>query len=1431
MKPFLISFTLIFSTWVDLNAQIGNAPCNNESPWTNTTYTNLTAHIINNVFSLVPPCLGGVSDQNNMINASLDDYAQIDITGVGCNATIAVRDNDVADTYPAGTWAGFNIGTGGLLPDATIASSVTIATWNNGVQQQTFDAGAALAGLNLGLNIGSRATVGFITSQPFDELRITYQTLVGVLFSARVYYPVIVKYCEGPEPSCNVSTALVQSQYPAFVSDAGATGITIGSVSSVNNVVNSNTNDFGTIFLPVGILATGYIAVKDQITDFPAGYFAGFEVSNASLLGLSLLDNSTITTYLNGIQQETKTGNNLLLSAPLLSASGRQTIGFVTSSPFDEVKYTISQPLTLNIGTTNIYHAVIKRYCAGPELACNEQTSINEPVFPVNIDGGLTGITGVACVGCSVNNTQNVIDEDSSNSGTIVLTAGLAVSGSIAVKDGVTVYPAGTFAGMEYQNPMLVGVDLLNSVQIRTYLDGVLQETSTNATLLAGESSLLNGNGRQIAGFLTTLPFNTVRISINQLLGVNLGTTQVFRAVFQKMCEGPALPCNTTTNLILPDYPVLVNNVRTGIDGLACVGCSINNSNNVINSNLNDYASIVLLAGVGISGSISVKDAITQYPSNTFVGFDIENPTLLDVSILDAIRIKTFLNGTLQENKTGPNALVSASTSLLTDDGRRVVGFIASLPFDEVQITVSNLVSVDLGVTRVYKLVLKGLCAVSIECDKTYFLSEPEFPVIVNGINTGISGLACVACSVTNATNVITEEPSDYATITVVAGVLETGSISVLDGISIFPAGSRAGFVIQDVNNLLQVDLFNTFTICTYLDGNLRECRSAGQLIDLALLFNWIGMGPGFYNIGFNTTMTYDEIRLSVGSLASVLNIIRVYSAFVDTRGAVGDGFNCCPTDSPALSSTSISNVCPSSAVNLNNLVISTTPANSTLVWFDGSDPLTSNQVLMPSTVTTTGTYFAFYYNNVPPNNCYGPASLAVNVVISICDSDGDGEPDHEDPEPNDPCVYSPTHVPTTANTSMTWKALDCDGDGVTNGEEIDSSDPEDPWTDPLDGCSYNVSEQIYANTTPEWRALDCDDDGNPNDTDPDPKVPTARDDAFTAIFGGPTSFNILANDDFLPGINTSITQTGGNAMGTVQFDPMTGLITYTPESSEIGMSVTVIYTVCHTVPNPDVCASATVTINVISSCVTPIVKVLLEGPYLDNNSNGIMTTKFNELGYLPGQEPSTFFGIPTAAGQPYGVAPWNYLGTEGDGFTTALGSKAGYPANTTDWVLVSLRTAISPSSTVCTKAALLLADGTVMMIDGFDCCDLDLTETYYIVIEHRNHLLVMSHTKVEVLSNTISYDFTLQDSYKSLLGYGQKFSNGKFVMFTGNGQQVISSSAATDINANDNDLWRSQNGANSSYYLNDFELNGDVNVQDKNIWLLNNGIFSDVPR
>jgi len=237
-------------------------------------------------------------------------------------------------------------------------------------------------------------------------------------------------------------------------------------------------------------------------------------------------------------------------------------------------------------------------------------------------------------------------------------------------------------------------------------------------------------------------------------------------------------------------------------------------------------------------------------------------------------------------------------------------------------------------------------------------------------------------------------------------------------------------------------------------------------------------------------------------------------------------------------------------------------------------------------------------------------------------------------------------------------------------------------------------------------------------------------------------------------------------------------------------------------------------------------VKVLLQGPY--DVFSGEMSTRLNEQGYLPGQKPWTFFGESTPQGQPYAAAPWNYAGTEGDlyeatGFTDR---KAGYAAEVVDWVLISLRTSKGEESEVFKTAALLLSDGSVQIQDGFEFKNTEI-RGYYIVIEHRNHMAVMSDNIAIPIEGKLTYDFTQGDSYKGALGMGQiRLADRRYAMIAGNPEVINSSNSYTDVNTRDLSAVSADLGANSGYFNCDLDLDGDVNIQDKSLSLENNGMF-----
>jgi len=217
------------------------------------------------------------------------------------------------------------------------------------------------------------------------------------------------------------------------------------------------------------------------------------------------------------------------------------------------------------------------------------------------------------------------------------------------------------------------------------------------------------------------------------------------------------------------------------------------------------------------------------------------------------------------------------------------------------------------------------------------------------------------------------------------------------------------------------------------------------------------------------------------------------------------------------------------------------------------------------------------------------------------------------------------------------------------------------------------------------------------------------------------------------------------------------------------------------------------------------------------------MTTDLHLRGLLPGQTLDGL-GTPTPDGQPYDIAPWNYDGKEGNNWTDA-----NYTGSETDWVLVSFRTDIEKSTEIAAAAALLNEDGSVTFVD--DCVlESDVASEVYVVIEHRNHMGVMTDKIIDITDGELTYDFRVQDSYTNgAASVGQKeIASGIWAMYAGDTNQT--DAVSYDINGGDN-IWTEFNGQFNVYHAADCDLNGDTNGADKHLWIENNGYSSRVPK
>jgi len=104
-------------------------------------------------------------------------------------------------------------------------------------------------------------------------------------------------------------------------------------------------------------------------------------------------------------------------------------------------------------------------------------------------------------------------------------------------------------------------------------------------------------------------------------------------------------------------------------------------------------------------------------------------------------------------------------------------------------------------------------------------------------------------------------------------------------------------------------------------------------------------------------------------------------------------------------------------------------------------------------------------------------------------DPDGDGIAGPNGTDPSDPCSFDVTNQ-DLGSVSQVWLDADCDGDGATNGEEVDPdgdgiAGPN--GTDPGDPCSFDVANQDLGSVSQAWLDADCDGDGVTNGEEVDP--------------------------------------------------------------------------------------------------------------------------------------------------------------------------------------------------------------------------------------------------------------------------------------------------------------------------------------------------------
>lgn len=319
-----------------------------------------------------------------------------------------------------------------------------------------------------------------------------------------------------------------------------------------------------------------------------------------------------------------------------------------------------------------------------------------------------------------------------------------------------------------------------------------------------------------------------------------------------------------------------VNN--TGI----CLGCYNGSMNPVVDADLNNKVSMGNFATLLSGNGISVKNNNVTYPAGYITGFNVDTGTsFITAELLSSLKISTYKAGVLQESST-TSTLISVP-AFGGSKNRIFLHFKTTKSFDEVRLYQSGLVGL-FGSMNVYYAF--AFSPATVPTDNNGICDDIIAGSGVDGNVSGSSSFLAPLSYVQNRERIGDGDKSSYGAIVLPAGLLGSYSVGVLDKDQVYPAGNRAGFVIEpdDQGKILSAEFLKNISIETYLFGQLQDSKTlsdGGGLINIKVL----SYGSGKQKVTLTSTKPFNEIRLKVTqTLGFNLGSLKVYYAFEEPQ-------------------------------------------------------------------------------------------------------------------------------------------------------------------------------------------------------------------------------------------------------------------------------------------------------------------------------------------------------------------------------------------------------------------------------------------------------------------------------------------------------------------------------------------------------------------
>lgn len=332
---------------------------------------------------------------------------------------------------------------------------------------------------------------------------------------------------------------------------------------------------------------------------------------------------------------------------------------------------------------------------------------------------GMTALVGPGCVidqidkslieaVASTADLGNIVDNNLNNyaSFSSALSAGVAYTPTLAIKDIKYKYPGGTTAGFVIQaadeeGTNLLSANILKMFVVETYYEGTLQETSIDSESPGSSILDLNlltiaSNGKTKIAVKTTKEFNEIRLSV---AGINANVLSHLKIYYAFVGENPIIPITKTEGNNFPDASVHASNV-TGIgnEWTTAVWNWPAQKENLVGADSENKG-----VGFGTLSSLLTEPRVTIdagkiIPAGTEVGFMIESGSVLAIEILNNTILKTF---DANDNEVDSKKIISVLGISAIGGGKSLVSMVTTQPCRQIKIQFGGL-NIDVGGTKIF---------------------------------------------------------------------------------------------------------------------------------------------------------------------------------------------------------------------------------------------------------------------------------------------------------------------------------------------------------------------------------------------------------------------------------------------------------------------------------------------------------------------------------------------------------------------------------------------------------------------------------------------------------------------------------------------------------------------------------------------------------